>query len=194
MLRNTHTITASTRRTGTMAAVVAAAAVALPLTLAGSANAATTSGWHPVHEPSTSVTQAAITYPAAKYCGTFDLSADPVSQDIKATVISRWDNGTARQTVYSGPLTEKLTNTSTGASATIDVGGTAVETDRPDGSIQHYLMLGPVGVGMPIGTSRGLPPGVYRVNGIHQLDYAADGTRTMSLKLGREVNYCTALG
>lgn len=183
----------STRRTGwTMAAGVAVAAT-VPLLAAAPAHAATP-GWHAVQEPWTSVTQEAITYPAAKYCGTFDLSAVPISQDIKAKVLNRWDNGTARQTVFAGPLTERLTNTSTGANVTTDVGGTAIETDRADGSIAHYLMLGPVGVGMPIGTSRGLAPGVYRVNGVHQLDFATDGTRTMSLKLGSAVNECTALG
>lgn len=170
-----------------LTAAAAASAIVAP------APSSTTTGWHPVSEVWTPVTQPAVTYPAAKYCGTFDLSATPVRQGIEAKVLSRWDNGTARQTVFAGPLIEKLTNTASGASTTIDVGGTAVETDRADGTIEHYLMLGPVGVGMPIGTSRGLTPGVYRVNGVHELDFGTDGTRTMSLTVGSEVNECTAL-
>lgn len=182
----------SRTKTGWAIAAGALAAAALPLVTPATAQAST-QGWHGVREAWTPVTQEPLTYPAAKYCGDFDLSATPVGQHIEAKVISRWDNGTARQTIYAGPLTERLTNDSTGKSVTTNVGGTAIETDRADGTIEHYLMLGPVGVGMPIGTSRGLPAGVYRVDGLHQLDFGTEGTRTMSIKVGSEVNECTAL-
>lgn len=180
-------------------AAIGAAALAAGMVQAAPAQATAPSaaggtGWHWVDEGWQPYVQTDYTYPAARYCGSFDLRTTVVTQDIRSKVLSRWDNGTAKDTFYSGPLTIKATNATSGESQDYDMGGDAIESDNSSGAMQTYQMIGPVGMGMPIGTSKGLPAGVYVLNGYHLVRFDADGTRTLEVALGSETNICTALG
>jgi hypothetical protein len=181
-----------------MAATVGAALLIGGTVQAAPARAATPtgtgSGWHWVHEGWQPYDQADGTDPAARYCGSFDLKDTVVRQDIRSKVLSRWDNGVAKDTYYTGPLTMKVTNTSTGKSKNYDMGGDAIETDNSSGAMRIYRMIGPVGMGMPIGASTGLPPGVYVMSGYHEVRFDSDGTRTLTAAFGPVVNLCTDLG
>lgn len=187
------------RLTRGAAAAIGVVVLAAGVAQAAPAEAATTattggSGWHRVHEGWTPVTQPDVTFPAARYCGSFDLKSTVVSQDIRAKVTSRWDNGVPRQTLYVGPLTMKVTNTSTGESKNYFMGGDAIETDDATGAMETYQMMGPVGFGMPIGSSHGIAPGAYVFQGFHVVQFADDGSRTLTRSSGPAIDLCTELG
>ena len=85
-----------------------------------------------------------------------------------------------------------LTNDETGATYTVNSSGVAVQTLRPDGSLQTYETRGPVGLGFHA-TDVGLPRGYYIFRGHHVVDSAPDGTRTLTLDQGSEDNVCAHL-
>lgn len=151
-------------------------------------------GWHWVHEGWQPYNQEGGIDPAARYCRTFDLKATVVSQGIRQKVLSRWDNGNAKDTYYTGPLIMKETNTSTGKSKNYDMGGDAIETDNPDKAMVLYQTFGPVGIGMPIGASAGYPAGDYVMSGYHALRFNSDGTRDLIVNLGPITDMCAELG
>jgi len=182
-----------------MAGAIGAAALAAGVICAAPAAAATsgstgTAGWHWVHEGWQPAVQGDLTLPAARYCGTFDLKLVAVSQDVRGKVLSRWDNGTPKDTYYTGPLTTKAINEATGKSKDYFMGGAALESDSPAGAIQTYQTFGPVGVGMPAGASQGLSAGFYVVRGYHEIRFNADGTREVTVAKGPATNICTQLG
>lgn len=151
-------------------------------------------GWHWVHEGWKPAPQGDLTLPAARYCGTFDLKLSAVTQDVRGKVLSRWDNGTPKDTFYSGPLTTRAENLTTGKAKNYDLGGEALETDYPTGNLQTYRMFGPVGIGMPAGASKGLPAGYYAVDGYHVVRFNADNTeRTLTRSYGTETDICAAV-
>ncbi|WP_340540934.1 hypothetical protein [Nocardioides sp. GXZ039] len=176
--------------TAVLGAVAAGVAQSAP---AQATEPSTGTGWHWVHEDSQPFVEGELTYPASRYCGTFDLKASPVRQDIRSRVLSRWDNGTAKDTYYTGPLRVRVQNATTGKSRTVDMGGDAVESDDPSGAMRTYQMIGPVGFGMPIGTSSGLPSGVYVLDGYHVARFDADGSRSLAVSIGKETNLCDLL-
>lgn len=181
-----------------VAATVGVAALTAGMVSAGPATAATRAtggqGWHWVNEAWQPAPQGDAVLPAARYCGSFDLKATAVSQDVRSKVLSRWDNGKAKDTYYTGPLLEKVTNTATGKSKDYDMGGDALESDTSAGALRTYQTFGPVGVGMPIGESKGLPAGYYVLGGYHLIQFNADGTREVKVALGTATDLCTELG
>ena len=182
-----------------VAATIGAVALAAGVMSAGPASAATRAtgggtGWHWVNEAWQPAPQTDAVLPAARYCGSFDLKATAVSQDVRSKVLSRWDNGKPKDTYYSGPLIEKVTNTTTGKSKDYNMGGDALESDTSAGALRTYQTFGPVGVGMPIGESKGLPAGYYVLGGYHLVQFNADGTREVKVALGRATDLCTELG
>lgn len=190
----------TTRRT------IATAAATIGIALSGAATAAAVEqstvtpptstapaaepGWHAVDEPWQPYPEGDLTLPAARYCGSFDLSLTAVRQDIKVKVLSRWDDGTARSETYSGQLISRATNLSSGSSTDLNFSGTAQTLYRPDGSLSVYTMRGPVGMGWPAGGGSELGQGFYQLNGYHEVEFGTDGVRRMLVDRGEEVNVC----
>lgn len=185
---------AVTAAVGAMAVLAGGVAQAAPARAVPAQSPTDDTAWHWVHEAWQPYVETHYTYPAARYCGTFDVKLTVVSQRIRSKVLSRWDNGTSKDTFYAGPLITKATNTSTGESQSYDMGGDALESDTSSGALQTYQMFGPVGMGMPIGASQGLPAGIYVMNGYHLVRFHADGSRTLVVAHGTETNLCTDLG
>ncbi|WP_446666132.1 hypothetical protein [Flexivirga sp. B27] len=187
--------------TATVGAAVLAAGMTTGMATAAAAPAGTAgyvtaggTGWHWVNEGWEPAPQGDTTLPAARYCKTFDLALDTVSADVRGKVLSRWDNGNAKDTYYTGPLITRAVNLTTGKAKNYDMGGDMLETDYPDKTPHVLQMWGPVGVGMPIGASRGMPPSYYVFDGYHVVRFNAAGTeRTATVKLGPETDLCAAL-
>ncbi|AKU18307.1 hypothetical protein [Luteipulveratus mongoliensis] len=177
-----------------MRSVIVKATLAATLMGAGlGVGPASAAGWHDVHERWAPYVESALTLPAARYCGTFDLKSEPVIQDIRVKVLQRWDNGKPRQEKYVGPLIVRVTNLSTGASSHQNLSGHATVLYRADGTMESYEMNGPVGMGFPAG-SDGLSQGFYRLTGHHLVTFDADGTRHLALDHGAELNLCNVVG
>ncbi|WP_051369602.1 hypothetical protein [Phycicoccus elongatus] len=160
-------------------------------TAAGATPSATSAddGWHKVHEAWQPYVEGTLTLPADRYCGDFDLELSAQEQDIVSKVTTRWDTGGERTVAYKGPLLTRATNLSTGESVVIDLGGKAGALYRADGSLQTYSLNGPVGVGWPQ-DGGGLSRGYYLMDGKHVIDYAPDGTRTLTEDKGSETDVC----
>lgn len=182
-----------------VAATIGAAVLAVGTAQAAPAVAAPrandgTSGWHWVNEGWEPAPQGDNTLPAARYCRTFDLELDSISEDVRSKVLSRWDNGKPKDTYYTGPLTVRAENLTTGKAKNYDMGGDALESDYPTGNWHVYRTHGPVGIGMPIGASRGMPASYYVMDGYHVLRFNADNTeRTLTVRRGPETDICAAL-
>ena len=139
-------------------------------------------------EPWRPVVQEEWTAPAGRFCD-FPLSLRVVSQDIRGRVLDRYDDGAVRVEEFAGPLVVDFVNGDTGASVRRDAGGRAVAEYRPDGRYRTYAMFGPVGLGMPDGAT-GLPKGYYVVDGLHVVEFAESGARTVTTAYGTEDNVC----
>ncbi len=181
--------------TATIGSVVLAmgAAQAAPVAAAPRASADGT-GWHWVTEGWQPAPQGDETLPAARYCRTFDLKLSAVTQDVRSKVLSRWDNGKPKDTFYAGPLTTRAENLTTGKAKNYNMGGDAWETDYPTGMLHTYRMIGPVGMGMPVGASAGLSPSFYVMNGYHVVQFNTDDSRrTLTVSVGTETDICAAV-
>ena len=159
------------------------ALIATPLS-APTAQAQSPEAWEPV-------TQQPFSVPAGTYCD-FAFSYSPDRQHLRQRVLSRYDDGAVEQLQVRGLLRGTLSNDETGATYTVDTSGVAIQTLRPDGSLQTYEMRGPVGIGFHA-TDVGLPRGYYIFRGHHVVDFAADGTRTLVLDQGAEDDVCAHL-
>ncbi len=157
--------------------------IATPLT-APTAWAQPPERWEPV-------TQEPFSVPAGTYCD-FAFSYTPDQQDLRQRVLSRYDDGSVRQRQFRGLLRGTFTHDETGATYTADSSGVAIQTLRPDGSLQTYETRGPVGLGFHA-IDLGLPRGYYIFRGHHVVDFAADGTRTLVLDQGTEDDVCAHL-
>lgn len=177
------------RSTAIAAAALATTAVLSPVT---ASPAAAEEGWHPVTEQWQPYPEGELFLPAARYCGDFDVRSTPVKQDVRSRVLSRWDSGGARETVYDGPLLVDATNTTTGKTVRLNVSGRADTLQRPDGSLATYESLGPVGFGWPTG-SGGLPQGYYVFEGRHVVEFPVGSPRELVVDEGREVDVCALL-
>ncbi|MGA9716229.1 MAG: hypothetical protein WBQ48_10405 [Aeromicrobium sp.] len=145
--------------------------------------------WHTVREPWQSYEVDELYLPADRYCGDFDLSATPVFQDVRQRVISRWNSGGPRETVYNGPLRTRNTNKTTGESVLSNLSGRAETIQREDGSLATYASTGPIGMGFPRG-SVGLDAGFYLFRGRHVVDFPAGHPRRLVVDRGTETNIC----
>ncbi|MDF8262825.1 hypothetical protein [Luteipulveratus flavus] len=157
---------------------------------AGTPAVAADPGWHPVKESWQPYPEGDLTLPAAKYCGSFDLTLSAVEQNVKVKVLSRWDDGTPRTEKYTGLLLSRATNTSTGASTVLNLSGTAHTLYRIDGSLQTYTATGPVGVGWAAGNGPELAQGYYRFTGYHVVTYGEDGVKHLTTDRGQEIDVC----
>ena len=105
--------------TATVGAAVLAAGMTTGMATAAPAAAASTgtaghstaggTGWHWVNEGWEPVPEEDTTLPAARYCKTFDLALDTVSADVRGKVLSRWDNGNAKDTYYNAGVEFQIT-------------------------------------------------------------------------------------
>ena len=178
-------------RTTRIAAGVALAAITA-LAPAASSPAAASEDWHPVQESWQEYPEDELFLPADRYCGDFDVTSEPVFQDVQSRVTSRWDSGGARETEYTGPLLVDATNTTTGATVRLDLSGRAETLQRPDGSLAVYETKGPVGFGWPTG-SVGLPQGYYVFHGRHVVEFPVGEPRRLVLDQGTETDVCAML-
>ena len=171
-------------------ALVASLAAGMPVAAAPAT--ATSEDWHPVTEKWQPYPESELFLPADRYCGDFDVRSTPVFSDVSSRVLSRWESGGARETIYSGPLQVEATNTTTGDSVDLDLSGFARTRQRPDGSLARYEALGPVGFGWPTG-SVGLPQGYYVFDGQHVVRFPKDGPRRLVRDRGTETDVCALL-
>lgn len=133
--------------------------------------------------------QGSLTLPAERYCGDFDLRADPIRDAVEQRVVESYDSGAPRVVAYRGALLVELTNLTTGATAQVSLSGHSTATLREDGTMETYETNGPVGMGWPAGTA-GLDAGFYLLNGRHVVGFAPDGSRTMLVDQGTEADLC----
>jgi hypothetical protein len=178
------------RRSPLVTAVVAL--TALSSVTVAPATASTQEDWQPVQEAWQPYPESELLLPADRYCGDFDVRSTPVFSDVSSRVLSRWESGGARETIYSGPLQVEATNTTTGQSVELDLSGFARTKQRPDGSLARYEALGPVGFGWPTG-SVGLPQGYYVFDGQHVVRFPQDGPRRLVVDDGSETDVCALL-
>ncbi|MEE1942629.1 hypothetical protein V1L54_25030 [Streptomyces sp. TRM 70361] len=131
-----------------------------------------------------------FTAPAGYTCA-FPLKATPLEQDMVKRVLERHPGGAVKREEYKGPLVVEYENTDTGATVVRDVGGHGFPEYRADGRLKRYLAVGPVGFGMRDGDD--FPKGFWIVDGVHVAEFAEDGTRGFSVRMGPEENVCAAL-
>ena len=177
----------------TLTAVLTSVA-ACAATLGTAAPASAESGWHAVHESWQPYVEDDLNLPAAKYCGTFDLGLHVISQGIKVKALTRWDDGTPRTEVYTGPLRTRATNETTGATTDLNLSGRAEVLYRADGSMATYATKGPVGMGWGVGSGPDLPQGYYRFTGHHVVTFDTDGTKHLATADGTETDVCSLVG
>lgn len=171
-------------------AVLTAVSVLAP---AAASPAAADEGWHTVQESwQPYPDEGGLFLPADRYCGDFDVRSEPVFQDVRFRVVSRWDSGGARETEYTGPLLVDATNTTSDATVRLDLSGRAETLQRPDGSLAIYETKGPVGFGWPTG-SEGLPQGFYVFRGRHVVEFPVGEPRRLVLDQGTETDVCAML-
>jgi hypothetical protein len=140
------------------------------------------SGWQRAPQPS-------FTVPAGALCS-FTLQADTVEDQVITKVLATWPDGSPRDQVYVGAYYARFTNVETGASVTRNLSGEALVHWGQDGSADWYY-AGPVGVAFFPGAP--LAEGMYVLDGVFVVDYAADGTVTMPVHQGTEENLCKTL-
>jgi hypothetical protein len=142
-------------------------------------------------EPWQPYPEGALSLPAERYCGDFDLLSTPIQQNVKSRVLERYSSGAPKVMEFTGLLRVEVTNLSSGQSVQANLSGHATVTFREDGSIEVYEMQGPIGMGWPQDDvySRGF----YLMNGYHVVEFAPNGHRTMLVDHGTETNFCDLL-
>ena len=145
-------------------------------------------GWDP--EPWQPYVQPVFSWPAGEACA-FEVAFEVVSEDLYTRVLARYPDGTVRAEQYTGPLVVDFVNTSTGARVRHDLSGEGVQTYYRDGSPLRLFGIGPFGTGF--GPEDEYPAGVWVLDGIHVVRWSADGTKSMQVDLGPEINVCTQL-
>jgi hypothetical protein len=133
--------------------------------------------------------QQSFTVPAGQLCS-FTLQADTVKDQVITKVLATWPGGSPRYQVYTGAYYARFTNVETGASVTRNMSGDALVQWGQDGSANWYY-AGPVGVAFFPGGP--LPEGMYVIDGVFVIDYAADGSVKMPVHEGTEENICNTL-
>lgn len=130
--------------------------------------------------------------PAGRYCD-FELAVTAVEDEEEVRVNARYADGAARVYEYRGKLISRFTNMATGESVTRDLSGRAWQEMYPDGvTTKSFTGLGPFGFGFR--ATDGYPRGYYRLDGLHSITIAPDGTRDMAIDAGPAENLCEALG
>ncbi|MER5184946.1 hypothetical protein ABT009_42840 [Streptomyces sp. NPDC002896] len=142
-------------------------------------------------EPWEPYIQQEFTAAAGRFCS-FPLQLKVLEQDIRKRVLERYPDGSIKREEYAGPLVVAYVNGDTGASVERDTGGRGFPQYRTDGTFLRYTSVGPVGFGIREGDD--FPKGYYVVDGIHVMEFAADGRRSFSVRRGPEENVCEALG
>lgn len=128
--------------------------------------------------------------PAGRYC-TYALRSTVERQDVRSRVLDRYPDGAVRYEEFEGPLDVSYTNQDTGRSVQRDIGGRAYVEYRPDGTYRNYVAVGPVAIGIRPGDA--FPQGWWVVDGVHLIEFAADGTRSFGARMGPEENICDTL-
>jgi hypothetical protein len=124
--------------------------------------------------------------PAGTRCP-FELSGDIVTDKERIRTV---DAG--RQEV-KGQLVVRYTNVATGASITRDLTGDALIDVRPDGSIARIALVhGHLAVGLGAGDPGG-PAFLVLQGRDFAVDFAPDGTRTVTFGTGEVENVCQTL-
>jgi hypothetical protein len=129
--------------------------------------------------------------PAGRYCD-FDLAVTAVEDAEEVRVSARYADGSVRVHEYRGTLVSRFTNVATGESVIRDLSGHAWQELYPDGvTTKSFTGLGPFSFGFR--ATDGYPRGYYRLDGLHAITIAPDGTRDMAVDAGPVENLCETL-
>ncbi|MEU7763425.1 hypothetical protein [Micromonospora aurantiaca (nom. illeg.)] len=172
-----------------VASAALVAAPPAPLLAHGDASAAARPSGRP--EPWRPSIQEDWTGPAGRYCS-FPLQVRVVSQDVRVRVLARYATGAVRREEYAGPLTVDFVDADTGRAVRRDAGGSGLLEYRPDGGWLRYTIVGPAGFGFRPGDH--YRRGYYILDGLHVISVDPDGTRALTLGIGRQDDICVALG
>jgi hypothetical protein len=169
------------------AATVAALAAGLAVTAAVPASAAQTAGpqggWVPAP-------QGSFDLPAGARCD-FPIHSEPIVDEVRKLVLDTYPDGAPKRELYTGDLIIEVTNTASGAVTEVDASGTAMIDYGTDGSMKWYV-VGPVMVGFRQDGGT-LPRGLWTIDGVYTIDFAANGYKTVHMIHGSTHDICTDL-
>jgi hypothetical protein len=169
--------------------ILITAIVAAVLTVGISGAPASATGFEP--EPWRPYQATDFVAPAGRYCD-FELAVTAVEDDEEVRVSARYADGAVRVYEYRGKLVGRFTNMATGESVIRDLSGHAWVEMYPDGvTMKSFTGLGPFGAGFR--ATDGYPRGYYRLDGLHSITFAPDGTRDMAVDRGPAENLCATL-
>lgn len=97
--------------------------------------------------------------------------------------------------IYAGALVLAVTNSATGATTSVDTGGTSVVAYRPGGAIDRdssWYAAGPAMFGFRAGLGN-RPRGLYVFDGLYTVNFAADGYKTVTVLAGGEQEICALI-
>jgi hypothetical protein len=173
--------------------VIAAAAVVALVSLAAPAGAATASGDGKgiiVNRPWVPLPSSPFDLPAGVYCD-FGVHGDPIVDEVRVKTIEEYPDGSPKRQIATGALDFRMTNAQTGASTTVDAGGSAIFDFFQDGS-RTWHVIGPVLAAFKDGGSN-IPRGVWQLNGIYDVHFATSGFKTVTFFLGGRHDVCADL-
>ena len=139
-------------------------------------------GWQLAPQPQ-------FTVPAGAICS-FALQVATVEDEVITKVLATWPDGSPRNQVYTGPYIARFTNVDSGKSVTRNLSGDALVHYGEDDGSASWSYAGPVAVAF-FGSPLAL--GLWVLDGVFVVDYAADGTQTLPVHVGKEENLCTTL-
>lgn len=128
--------------------------------------------------------------PAGEYCS-YALRGHIVEDEELVRVDSRYANGAVHVNEYKGTLIIDFTNLDSGQTVRRDLSGRGWEELRPDGSIETFAGVGPFGSAFSVTDDH--PAGQYVLDGIHVLEWDANGQKSMPVAIGSEENLCHTL-
>jgi hypothetical protein len=168
--------------TAGLTAIVAALFAAAPAQ-AASADSSAQGGWVPAP-------QGSFDLAAGARCD-FAVHSEPIVDEVRKLTLDAYPDGSAKRELYAGDLILEVTNTDTGASTDVDASGTAMIDFGSDGSMTWYV-VGPVLIGFRENSGT-LPRGLWVIDGVFTLHFAADGYKTLTMVHGTTHNVCTDL-
>jgi hypothetical protein len=158
----------------------------LAMFLAVPASAGAASPWQPFRS-------APFDLPAGSRCP-FELTGAIVRDKERIRTLSTYADGSPAQQEVTGLLVVRYTNVATGESIDRNLTGDALIDLRPDGTIARFTLVeGHLAVGLGAGDAGGPAFLVLSGSGF-AVDFAPDGSRTVTTGTGTAENVCQTLG
>ncbi|MGV9806413.1 hypothetical protein [Micromonospora chersina] len=168
-----------------MSVAVASVVAAIVATLPGTASAASGDTAPGAWEPAP---QAAFELPAGARCD-FAVRVDPIVDEVRKLTLATYPDGSPERELFTGALTDRVTNLETGATSTADASGTALVVYGTDGSMTWYV-TGPVLLGFRE-NGGSLPKGLWIVDGQFTVEFTPTFEKTITMLHGTTHNVCT---